>query len=367
MKLTCSKDLLLQYINIVNKAVSGRTTLPILECILLTADDNGFVMTGNDLEIGIKTAPIEADIPEKGEVAIEAKIFNEIVRRLNGDTVTIQTGENNAVEITSGSSQFKLMGFGGEEFPVLPEVEQEKVYRMKQADLRDMIRQTIFSIAQDDSKPVLTGELFEMRKDAIHVVSVDGYRISFRKNHLSENSGETDIIVPGKTLVELVKILSQEEDDEVTVYVTDKHILFDVGTAVMISRLVEGDFIRYAQSFSEDYKIKVEIVRSELIQALERASLISRDSRKTPVRLLIRAGGIEISARSDMGTAHEEVMAEVEGDELSIAFNPRYLIEALRSVEDEKVKIHFTASLSPCTILPIEGDDFKYLILPLRM
>ena len=367
MKLTCSKDLLLQYINIVNKAVSNRTTLPILECILLTANERGFIMTGNDLEIGIRTAPIEAEIQEAGEVAIEARIFNEIVRRLNGESVTSATDEDYAVTIVSGSSEFKIMGQSGEDFPTLPEVEQEKLYSMEQAKLRDMIRQTIFSIAQDGSKPVLTGELFELRSNSVHVVSVDGYRISFRKNSLLTGSGDTDVIVPGKTLAELNKILSQEEDDTLSIYLTEKHILFDLGTAVMVSRLIEGDFIRYAQSFSEDYKTKVVINKSELIQALERASLVSRDNRKTPVRLMIRANGMDITARSDMGTAHENVTAEVEGDDLAIAFNPRYLIEALRSIEEETVKMIFMASLSPCTILPEEGDSFKYLILPLRM
>lgn len=366
-EINMQQDLLLQYINIVNKAVSNRTTLPILECILLTANERGFIMTGNDLEIGIRTAPIEAEIQKAGEVAIEARIFNEIVRRLNGESVTIATDEDYAVTIVSGSSEFKIMGQSGEDFPTLPEVEQERLYSMEQAKLRDMIRQTIFSIAQDGSKPVLTGELFELRSNSVHVVSVDGYRISFRKNSLLTGSGDTDVIVPGKTLAELNKILSQEEDDTLSIYLTEKHILFDLGTAVMVSRLIEGDFIRYAQSFSEDYKTKVVINKSELIQALERASLVSRDNRKTPVRLMIRANGMDITARSDMGTAHENVTAEVEGDDLAIAFNPRYLIEALRSIEEETVKMIFMASLSPCTILPGEGDSFKYLILPLRM
>ena len=367
MKLTCSKDLLLQYINIVNKAVSNRTTLPILECILLTVDENGFIMTTNDLEIGIRTAPIEANIEEKGEVAIEARIFNEIVRRLNGESITIETDENFAVTILSGSSEFHIMGQSGDDFPDLPQVEQEKIYSMGQTKLRDMIRQTIFSIAQDGTKPILTGELFELKQDSVNVVSVDGYRISFRKDSLISGSGETEVIVPGKTLSELNKILSQEEDDTLSIYPTDKHILFDLGNAVMVSRLIAGDFIRYEQSFSEDYKTKMIVNKNELIQALERASLVSRDNRKTPVRLTLHKGGMEINARSDMGTAHESVVAEVEGDDLSIAFNPRYLIEALRSIEDESVKLIFMASLSPCTILPVEGDIFKYLILPLRM
>nr|WP_304508829.1 DNA polymerase III subunit beta [Anaerotignum sp.] len=367
LKLLCKKDLLLQYINIVNKAVSNRTTLPILECILLTADERGFILTGNDLELGIKTASIEANILEQGEIAIEARIFNDIIRRLNGEEVTISTNEKNAVTILCGSSEFTIMGQSGEDFPALPEVEQNQAYTLKQNDLRNMIRQTIFSIAQDNAKPVLTGELFEFNSDFFNIVSVDGYRISYRKNVLMNSYDQTNVIVPGKTLSELNKILSQEEEDLVSVYVTDKHILFDLGTAIMVSRLIDGDFIRYEQSFSEDYKTEILIDKSEMIQSLERASLVSRDNRKTPVRFKIKTKNLEITAKSDMGTAYEEISAEIEGEEISIAFNPRYFIEALRSIDEEKVKIHFTASLSPCTILPVEGDSFKYLILPLRM
>lgn len=367
MKLTCNKDTLLQCINIVNKAVSSRTTLPILECILLTANEKGFILTANDLEIGIRTAPIEADISETGEIAMEARIFNDIIRRLNGETVTLETDGNNAVRITSGSSQFQIMGQNADDFPELPEVEQENTYSISQLKLRDMIRQTIFSIAQDDSKPVLTGELLELREGVVNLVSVDGYRISFRQNPLLQSSGETEVVVPGKTLGELNKILSQEEEDTVSIFLTDRHILFDIGTAVMVSRLIEGSFIRYAQSFSEDYKTEVLISRAELIQALERASLVSRDNRKTPVRIEIGADKLDITARSDMGTAHEEIGAEIDGDGLTIAFNTRYLVEALRSIEDEQVRIRFMTSLSPCTVLPVEGDSFKYLILPLRM
>ncbi|WP_352399799.1 DNA polymerase III subunit beta [Anaerotignum sp.] len=367
LKLICKKDLLLQYINIVNKAVSNRTTLPILECILLTADERGFVLTGNDLELGIKTASIDAEIIEKGEIAIEARIFNEIIRRLNGEDVILSSDDKNAVTIICGSSEFTIMGQGGEDFPALPEVEQNQAYTLKQNELRNMIRQTIFSIAQDNSKPVLTGELFEFSQDFLNIVSVDGYRISYRKNNLLNSYGKNEVIVPGKTLSELNKILSQEEEDLVSVYVTDKHILFDLGTAIMVSRLIAGDFIRYEQSFSEDFKTEILIDKSELIQSLERASLVSRDNRKTPVRFKIKTKSLEITAKSDMGTAFEEISAEIEGEEISIAFNPRYFIEALRSIDEDRVKIHFTASLSPCTILPVEGDSFKYLILPLRI
>ncbi len=366
LNLSCEKDLLLQYINIVNKAVSNKTTLPILECILLTANENGFVLTGNDLELGIQTAAIPATISEMGEVALEARIFNDIVRRVNGDTITIKTDDKYMVTLTCGTSEFTIMGQSGDEFPSLPTVEKLAPFVLSQNALRDMIRQTLFSIAQDNSKPILTGELFELKQDVAQIISVDGYRISFRKNPLLQCAEPTNVIVPGKTLSELNKILSQE-DDNVSMYVTDKHILFDLGTATMVSRLIGGDFIRYEQSFTEEFKTKIVLDKSELIQTLERASLVSRDNRKSPVRFHIKDSMLLVTAKSDMGTAYEELPCETEGADLEIAFNPRYFIEALRSIDDEKVAVQFLASLSPCTILPVDGDAFKYLILPLRM
>lgn len=367
MKLVCEKNILLEYINIVNKAVAARTTMPVLECILLTAEAKGFTMTANNLELGIQTAPIPSSVSAYGEIAIEAKIFHEIIRRLNGDEVTLETDEKNTLIITGGTSRFQIMGQSGEDFPALPEVEQTAAYTLKQDSLRNIIRQTIFSISQDMAKPILTGELFELKDQCLQLVSIDGYRISFRKSELSHNVEEKKVVVPGKTLLELTKILSQEEEDTVSLYFTDKHVLFDLGTAVVVSRLLEGEFISYENNFTEDYKTKINVDREELIHALERASLVSGDSRKTPVRLELKPNVLVITAKSDMGTAYEEVPNETDGDELVIAFNPRYLIEALRAIEDERVSVRFIGSLSPCTIAPIKGRDYQYLILPLRM
>ena len=238
---------------------------------------------------------------------------------------------------------------------------------MGQNELRNLIRQTIFSIAQESAKQVLMGEYFEMKADALQVVSIDGYRISFRKSPVSHAFQEKSVIVPGKTLNELMKILSQEEEDKVHLYFTDKHVLFDLGMATMVSRLIEGEFISYENNFTNDFTTKIIIETQALIQALERASLVSRDNRKTPVKLEMRPNQLILTAKSDMGSAYEEVPDETEGDEMQIAFNPRYLIEALRAIEDEKVAIRFTGSLSPCIIAPLEGDAYQYLILPLRI
>lgn len=367
MKLICGKETLLHYINIVNKAVTAKSTMQILECILLSANEKGFSMTANNLEIGIQTAPIEAQVLEMGEVAMEARIFQDIVRRLNGETVTLESDARHSITITDGSSCFTIMGQNGEDFPTLPEVQQNEAFTLGQNELRNLIRQTIFSIAQESAKQVLMGEYFEMKADALQVVSIDGYRISFRKSPVAHAFQEKSVIVPGKTLNELMKILSQEEEDKVHLYFTDKHVLFDLGMATMVSRLIEGEFISYENNFTNDFTTKIIIETQALIQALERASLVSRDNRKTPVKLEMRPNQLILTAKSDMGSAYEEVPDETEGDEMQIAFNPRYLIEALRAIDDEKVAIRFTGSLSPCIIAPLEGDAYQYLILPLRI
>ena len=366
MKLVFDKADLVKSVGIAMKAVSGKTTMPILECILIDASSNVIKFTSNDMELGIETI-VTGMILERGIVALDAKIFSEIVRKLPDNQVTIETDENLVTTITCEKAKFNIPGQSGEDFSYLPILETSDCVSISQFTLKELIRQTIFSISQESTKQILTGELFEMKENALQVVSIDGYRISFRKSPLEHDFTEKSVVVPGKTLTELTKILSQEEEDKVHLYFTDKHVLFDLGMATMVSRLLEGEYVSYENNFTEDFKTKIIIDTNELIQALERASLVSRDNRKTPVRLELKPNVLVITARSDMGTAYEEVPNETDGDEMQIAFNPRYLIEALRAIDDEKVAIRFTGSLSPCTIVPLEGKAYQYLILPLRM
>lgn len=367
MKLICSRDSLLNSINIVLKAVSNRTTLPILECILLSADENGFRLTGNDLELGIESSPIEATISKDGTIALESKIFSEIIRKVNGEEVSINSDENNMTIISCGSSEFKIMGQPGDEFPRLPIIEKDVEFILPQYELRNMIRQTIFSIAQDESKPILTGELIQIMNGNINIVSVDGYRISYKTSSIDSEENTISVVVPGKTLNEISKILSVEPEETTSIFITDKHILFYLGGSTIVSRLLEGEFIKYEQSFTEDYKTKIFVNCSELISSLERASLISRDSKKMPVKMEITSNSLIITSNTEMGTAYEEVKIEVDGEPLKIAFNPKYLIDALKAIEDEKVAIQFTTPLSPCIMKPIEDGNYKYLVLPLRL
>ena len=366
MKLHCSRELLLNALTIVNKAISNKTTLDILKCILLTATEKGLIVTATDLELGIQSAPITAAIEETGSIALEAHLFTEIIRKVNGTEVFIQTNEKNETSISCGFSDFKIVGQNGEDFPTLPKVEKKQEYKMLQSNLKNMIRQTIFSIAQEESKPILTGELLEFKQNQIQMVSVDGYRISFRKEEVSENNREIQVVVPGKTLSEINKILSNEER-VVLLYTTDKHILFDIDGNIVVSRLLEGDYIKYEQSFSEDYKTKFYVNTTDFLQTLERVSLVSQNNKKIPVKLDITEKKLIVKAQAEMGTAYEEIHVDVEGEALQIAFNPRYLIEALRVIEDDKVAVQFTTSLSPCIMKPLQGEAFRYLILPLRL
>ena len=366
MKFICNKDQLLNAINIVSKAVNPRTTLPILECILIQATSDGIHLTANDLEMGIASAPIPAKVDKEGQVALDAKLFGDIIRRVSGDEVHVEEEENQSILLTCGTSRYQLMGQKAEEFPALPEVEKNQTVIVKEQDLKAMIQETIFSVSMDESKPVLSGELMEGKDGFLSLVAVDGYRISYKKSQAQTGDSQIRAIIPAKTLREIAKIV-KDSQDETKIYFTEKQVLFDIEGNRVVSRLIEGEYIKYEQTFSSDYKTKIVANRSDLIAALERATLVSRDARKVPVKFEITNGKLTLSASSEIGTAREEVYLNTEGNDLLIAFNPRYCIEALRAIEDEEVAIYFQSSLSPCILKAEEGDSYKYLILPLRL
>lgn len=367
MHFICSKDILLNSINTVSKAVSGRSTLPILECILLKATPSSLKMMANDLELGIESRLSDVNIIESGSIALEAKIFSEIIRRLPEDNVEISTDSENVTIIKCKNSEYKIIGQPGEEFPDLPEVEKNLEYTIAQADLKNMIRQTIFSISTDESKPTLTGELLEIIDHSFNIVAVDGYRVSFRKSLISNDNADVKVVIPGKTLNEINKILSAETGDMVSLYFTDKHILFDLGDSTVVSRTIEGDFIKYDQIFSNDYNTVIRLDRKNIIMCLERASLLSRENKKNPIKVEIKNEKLIITSNTELGTAYEEMEIDMDGAEMNIAFNPKYLIDCLKVIEDDEISMYFTSTLSPCIIKPINGDDYKYLVLPVRI
>jgi DNA polymerase-3 subunit beta len=386
MKLRCDKELLLDGLNLVGRAVSSRSTKPILECVLLfTRTTGGLVLCGNDLEVCITTSTIDADVELPGMIALNARLFTDIVRKMPGDNIQIDVNEQGVAEVSSGRAVMKIFGLPGEEFPLIPESELAHTnarYKIGTAKLRDMIRQTIFSVSQDQSKLILTGELFDIKDDKLEVVSVDMHRISYVSHDFEkeENKGLSyNGVIPAKALHELSRVLSGNEENEVIFYFTDNRVVFDAAEFTFVSRLLVGEFIRYEQIFNEDYNTLLTVERIILLNALERALLVAGDNKLIPIKMEIKDNELTVTAQTaERGHAHDEIECSTDGQDLTIYFNPRYIIDALRAIEEERVQIKFMGPKSAATMRAVKDDqndeqdelqtreDQKYLIVPLR-
>lgn len=364
MKVICSKEHLMEGINTVQKAVSTKSTMPILEGILLEAF-NEFKLTGNDLEIGIESY-VEADIKTQGSIVLNSKMFGDIVRRLPDSEVLIEVSSNDSVIIECENSHFELKGIPSDTYPALPSIEKNDAFIIKQKTARDMIRQTLFAVSIDDNRPILTGSLLECKDNYVTFVSIDGYRLALRKSEIENESPNFSVVIPGKTLNEIVKIL-QPVDEEISIYSTQNQILFDIGKCKVVSRLLEGEYLNYNSIIPKDFETKVRVKNKEILSSLERASLITAEEKKYPVKFNIMDEKIIISSNTEIGAVREEVRVDITGNRLDIGFNPRYFIESLRVIEDEEIDIYFTSSIGPCTIRPIDKDDYAYMILPVRV
>jgi len=365
MKIKCQKADLLNSVNIVLKAVPAKTTMPILECLIIEAGDQGIKMIANDMELGIETM-VKGNIIEKGMVALNAKVFSEIVRRLPENEVSISTDENYVTEIICEKAKFSIVGRSGEEFPSLPEIEKEYPLTLSQFTLKEVIRQTVFSISDNESNRIMTGELFEIKKNELRVISLDGHRISIRKIVLKEEYEERKVIIPGKTLNEISKILSGETSSLVNIYFTDKHALFEFDDTLVVTRLIEGEYYRIDQMLSSDYETKVKINKKELLSCIERASLLIRETDKKPIILRISDNNFELNINTSIGSMKEDIDIEMEGKEIVIGFNPKYLMDALRVIDDETVDIYLINSKAPCFIRD-KDQTYIYLILPVNI
>lgn len=346
------------------KAVPSKTTMPILECILVDASSGIIKFTANDMELGIETK-VEGEILEKGIVALEAKLFSEIIRKLPDSDVTIVADEKNNTQITCEKAKFSIMGKDGEDFSYLPFVERDYKISLSQFTLKEVIRQTIFSIAVNDSNKMMTGELFEIQENEMRVVSLDGHRISIRKIELKSQYGEKKVIVPGKTLIEISKILTGGTEDIVDIYFTDNHIVFEFDQTVVVSRLIEGNYFRVNQMLSNDYETKVTINKREFLDCIDRATLLVKEGDKRPIILNISEGVMELKISSQIGSMDEIIDIELEGKNIKIGFNPKFLIDALRVIDDESIDIYYMNPKAPCFIRD-EEQNYIYLILPVN-
>jgi len=364
MKVICSKSNLLEGINIAQKAVSTKTTLQILEGVLLEAGDV-FKLTGNDLEIGIECF-IDADIREKGSIVLNSKMFGEIIRKLPDSEVLIEVKPNNMVLIECEKSHFELKGLPSAGFPALPTIEKQNSFSVSQKVLRDMIKQTIFAISVDENRPTLTGSLFECNNNVLTIVSIDGFRLALRKTDILGGEEPFSVIIPGKTLNEISKIL-QPIDENVIVSNSKNQILFNLGNCKIVSRLLEGEFMNYRNVIPSEFGTKVNVDTREITLGFERASLITMDEKKYPVKLTLSDETIIISSNTELGSVREEIRVELIGNRLEIGFNPKYFIDALKAVDDEVININFTSSIGPCTLTSIDSENYIYMILPVRI
>ena len=365
MKIICSKSSLLKSVSISLKAVPSKTTMPILECILMDATTNQIKFTTNDMELGIETI-VDGIIEEKGMVALDAKIFYEIIRRLPDNDITIKTDDKYTATITCEKAKFNIPGKSGEDFAYLPMIEKDEPLTISQYTLKEMIRQTIFSIAVNENNKLMTGELFEIKDNCLKVVSLDGHRIAIRKMPLKKEYSDRKVVVPGKTLSEVSKILSGEVDDQVSIYFTKNHILFEFDQTMVVSRLIEGEYFRIDQMLSSDYETKLKINKKEFLDCIDRATLLVREVDKKPIIINITDDDIELRIDSAMGSMNEEIDIEKEGKDIMIGFNPKFLIDALRVIDDETVTIYLVNPKAPCFIRDDE-ENYTYLILPVNI
>ena len=364
MKLIISKSNLLSGLQIASKAVSNKTTMSILECIMVDATKGIITLTGNDMDLGIETI-IEGEIVEKGAIALDAKIFLEIVRKLPDSEITIETDSSYKTTITCEKAKFTIIGKSGEDFSYLPIVERDDSIVVSQFTLKEVVRQTIFAISDNDNNKLMTGELFEIKDDVLRVVALDGFRVSIRKIQLREAYSPKKVVVPGKTVNEVSKILPGNADSFVTISFTPKHIVFEFDNTTVVSRLIEGEYFKIDQMLSNDYETKVKVNKKELLSCIDRATLLVKEGDKKPIIINFLDESMELKINSILGSMNEDIDIEKQGKDLMIGFNPKFMIDALRVIDDEEVDLYMVNSKAPCFIKN-EEESYIYMILPVN-
>ena len=364
MKFVCSKSNLLTGVQTVSKAVPSKTTMSILECILIDTTKGNITLTANDMELGIETI-IEGDIIEKGIIALDAKIFLDIVRKLPDSNITVEVDNSCKTTITCEKAKFNIIGKTGEDFSYLPQIERNDSVILSQYTLKEVVRQTIFSIADNDNNKIMSGELFEINENQLKVVSLDGHRISIRKIDLKNSYPHKKVIVPGKTLNEISKILSGDADKDVTMSFTSKHVVFEFDNTTVVSRLIEGEYFKIDQMLSSDYETKVKINKKEFLDCIDRATLLVKEGDKKPIIINITDDNMELKINSTVGSMNENIDIVKSGKNLMIGFNPKFLIDALKVIDDEEIDIYLVNPKAPCFIRDA-AEKYIYLILPVN-
>ena len=363
MNFICSKQKLQEGISIVTKAITGKTTMPILEGIYIEANNEGVTLIGSDMDVSIETK-VEATVITPGKIVLDARLFGEIIRKLPNSDVKIEIADNDLIQVTCEKSVFNLVYMNPSDYPMLPTINEDLKVEVPQNLLKNMIKGTSFAIAQDEVRPILQGILFEVKDKQLNLVALDGYRLAIR-NELLDIDNDIEVVIPGKTLNEISKILNGGVDDIVNIYFTTNHILFEFDNTLVVSRLIEGEYFKINQMLSSDYETKVVINKREMLDCIDRATLLIKEGDKKPIIITIKDGVMEFKINSFIGSMDEEIYIQKEGKDMMIGFNPRFLIDTLKVIDEEQINIYYVNPKSPCFIRDDEGK-YIYLILPVN-
>ena len=354
MKIICYKDTILKAINSVTKGVASKTTMPILEGILIQTNDKQIKLTTYDLEIGIEYI-IDSEVEEQGSTVVNAFMFSEIIRKLPNTEIKITLNEQNLLVIECEGSLYKLATMNPDEFPELPKIEVENSIELEQNVLKNMIRKTIFAVSNEETRPIFTGSLFEVKNNQLNIVSIDGFRLALRRKYLEKNTNDFSAVIPGKTLNEVNKILD-DSFEPVKIGVAKNQALFQMDRCKVVTRIIDGEFLNYNNVIPEKWDTRIKVDKSKIQNSFERISLISSSSiekeKKYPVKVNVGVGNVLIST---------------EGKGLEVGFNPKYFLDSLKAIDDDEVYIQFGSNISPCLIKSIENDNYVYMILPIRL
>jgi DNA polymerase-3 subunit beta len=363
MKFICEKTKLQEAISVTQKAVTGKSAMPILQGLFIDASEGKITIIGSDIDLSIETK-IDANIIEAGKVVVDARLFGDIVRKLPNSNIEISSSTDNSIEIICEKTKFNLIHMNADDFPTLPSIDEDNIFSIEQKLLKNMIRGTMFAIAQEESRPILTGVLVEIKDGKINLVALDGYRLAL-KSELIDSDSSIRAVIPGKTLSEVVKIL--EDEGEVNITFTSNHILINLAETKIISRLLEGEFIKYTSIIPEEYSLKITVERNKILNCIERASLVAKEGNTNLIKFDINDEYMVLTSNSQLGNVREELNIILQGEPLEIAFNAKYMIDLLKIMDEEEIYMEFSSSVSPCLVKNKQNDNCTYLVLPVRL
>ena len=366
LRFSCEKALLQSAVNTTSRAVAAKSSIPALEGILLEGGDT-LTLSGYNMQTGIRTI-VDAQVQSPGRIVLSARLFGEMIRKMPDDVIVFAADENLSVHLTCGDASFEILGLSADDYPELPEVDDQFSVDIRQGTLKAMINQTSFAVSTNEARPIHTGALFEIGDAGLTMVAVDGFRLAFRREKLEKlEGGAFSFVCPGSALSE-VKSICGDTEDLVTVTLGKRHILFEIGDTQLICRRLEGEFLDYKNAIPRKNPIQIVAETKALIESIDRVSVVISDKLKSPVRCLFDHDKVMLSAKTGNGEAKDVCRVSGDGDKLEIGFNNRYLMEALRYAPADKVKIELNTGVSPAIIVPVEGEEnFLYMVLPVRL